>query len=201
MAKNSRESGPRPAALIVTREPWLPSAGGAELAAALREDLGELLGSLRLRIEPAPDATAADIVRIFHREKRPLLLAFSDVPALPALSVEGALEELVENAVVVGPCADGAVYMLGLAPGLDDDIVQQLAEAACGPAQDALGAVTDTVDVEDLPVVLLPPWMRIGSDKDLSFAENVARLSLMSEDGEEDFLADRLRLWFERHAT
>ncbi|MCC7509057.1 MAG: DUF2064 domain-containing protein [Planctomycetes bacterium] len=201
MAKTSRDSGPRPAALIVAREPWLPPEGGQELATALREDVGELLGSLRLRIEPAPNATAADIVRIFQREKRPLLLAFSDVPALPALSVEGALEELVENAVVVGPCADGAVYLLGMAPGLDDDIVGQLAEAACGPAHDALGAVTDAVDVEDLPVVLLPPWTRIGSDKDLSFAENLARLSLMSEDGEEDFLADRLRLWFERHAT
>ncbi|MBX3460650.1 MAG: DUF2064 domain-containing protein [Planctomycetes bacterium] len=196
MAKPQRDAGPRPAALIVNREPWTPGQGGAELAAALRDDLSELLGALRLRIEPA----AEDIARVYAREPRPLLIAFSDTPALPALSVEAALDELSECHAVVGPCADGSVYLLGLAPGLDAALVAGLAQAALGPADDALAAVTDLLDDDEHEVALLPPWFRMGSEKDLSFAESVARLSLMSEEGDEDFLADRLRLWLERHA-
>lgn len=196
MAKQPKESGPRPAAMIIARQPWLPSQGGDELAAALRDDLAELLGALRLRIEPAAD----DIARVYAREPRPLLLAFADTPALPALSVEAALDELQECHAVVGPCADGSIYMLGLAPGLDESIVKELAQAAQGPADEALAAITDILDDDEHEVALLPPWFRLGCEKDLSFAESVARLSLMSEEGDEDFLADRLRLWLERHA-
>jgi len=47
-------------------------------------------------------------------------------------------------------------------------------------------------------VAALPPWFRAANSKDLSFAESLMRLSLMSEEGEQDFMADRLKLWFEK---
>lgn len=196
MAKQPRDSGPRPAAIIIPRAPWVPSRGGEELAAALRDDLAELLGALRLRLDPA----AGDIARVYAREPRPLLITFADTPALPALSVEAALDELENCQAVVGPCADGSVYLLGLAPGLDTAIVTELAKAAIGQPGELLSTITDILDDDEHEVALLPPWFRMGCEKDLSFAESVARLSLMSEEGDEDFLADRLRLWLERHA-
>lgn len=198
MAKHGKDRGPRPAALIVARPPWQPERGGAELAAALDEDLAELLGSMRMRVEHAATASAA--AAMIKAEPRPLVLSFADVPALPPLCVEGALQELNSHAAAVGPCADGGLYLLALSPDLPEDALAALLAAADAPAPEALPAIIDVLDEAELPTAMLPPWFRIAEKHDLSFAESLARLSLLSEEGEDDFLADRLRLWFERHA-
>jgi glycosyltransferase A (GT-A) superfamily protein (DUF2064 family) len=175
----------------------MPEQGGAELAAALHDDLAELLGSLRLRVETVPDSSA--VLSLYMRERRPLILTFADVPALPPLGVEGALEELEYSPTVVGPCADGSVYLFGLADGLPADQAKPLLEAACGAADQATRSILQALEASGLAAVTLPPWFRIGDSKDLSFAQSLSRLSLLSEEGEDDFLADRLRYWFERH--
>jgi hypothetical protein len=180
--------------------PWMPEQGGDELATAVREDLVELLGALRLRVEHPAAAQPVAVSQTLSQSDRPVVLAFTDVPALPTLSVEGALEDLDENALVVGPCADGSVYLLAVAPGIEPEPLGALAEAVCGLPGEMLASITDIADEFELPAAMLPPWFRMGGNKDLSFAESVARLSLMSEEGEDDFLADRLRLWFERYA-
>jgi glycosyltransferase A (GT-A) superfamily protein (DUF2064 family) len=196
MAKRDKPGGPRPEALILERSPWQPALAGDALARALREDLTELISSMRLRVGRAEDAD--QVATIHAREDRPLLLAFPDVPALPPLSVEGALSELRQHAAVLGPTVDGGVYLLGFAPGLDSGVVAALARAAL--EERSLEQMCDLLDDSELPVATLPPWFRIQGANELSFAEHLARLSLLSEDGEEDFLADRLRLWFEQNA-
>ncbi len=200
MPDRRKDQGPRPLAVILPRAAWVPEQGGDELAAAIREDLVELLGALRLRVEHPAAAQPVSVSQTLTQSDRPVVLAFTDVPALPALSVEGALEDLDENALVVGPCADGSIYLLAVAPGIEPEPLKALAEAVCAAPGEMLEAITDIADEFELPTAMLPPWFRMGGNKDLSFAESVARLSLMSEEGEDDFLADRLRLWFERHA-
>jgi hypothetical protein len=200
MPDRRKDQGPRPLAVIIPRMPWMPEQGGDELATAVREDLVELLGALRLRVEHPAAAQPVAVSQTLSQSDRPVVLAFTDVPALPTLSVEGALEDLDENALVVGPCADGSVYLLAVAPGIEPEPLGALAEAVCGLPGEMLASITDIADEFELPAAMLPPWFRMGGNKDLSFAESVARLSLMSEEGEDDFLADRLRLWFERYA-
>ena len=187
----------RPLAVLVPRKPGV---GDDALAQSVSADAAELLGALQMRVQPASTPTSEGLLALLRGEPRPVVVAFADVPALPPLSVEGALQDLEDHALAVGPCADGSIYLLAVAEGLDADLLEQLAAAATGDPEAALAVITDLADEYELPVSMLPPWFRLGSAKDLSFAENVARLSLMSEEGEEDFLADRLRLWFESNA-
>lgn len=198
MAKHGKDRLPRPAAAIVARQPWQPENSGPELASALHEDAAEVLGALRMRVQRVPSAQS--LAAEFYAEKRPLVIAFADVPALPVLCVQGALQELESHAAAVGPCPDGSIYLLALSPDLPEDVLPALLATVDGPAHAALAEVIDILDEAELPATMLPPWFRVAERRDLSFAESLARLSLLSEEGEEDFLADRLRLWFERHA-
>lgn len=185
------DQSPRPLALIVSRSPSDP-----ELAAVLRDDLHELLQFLRMRVE-SPDGTAA-LAKAAASHRGPVLLAFSDVAALPADCAEGALELLEELDVVVGPCPDGSVYLLGLAEGLDQPLIEMLVQAALQP--EGLAACVSLLEESGLEAAALPPWFRLGTDKELSFAQSLMRLSLLSEDGDSDFIADRVRIWFEKQA-
>jgi hypothetical protein len=175
----------RPIAFVAPR----PVADPA-LATALREDLVEVLQLLRLRIDRAD--TPAAIAKAAAAYAGPALVAFSDVPGLPPDCAEGALELAEEADVVVGPCADGSVYLLAFAQGLQASEIEKLIAA------DSLARCTALLAVSGLSVATLPPWVRAASDKDLSFAECLVRLSLMGDDTELDFVADRLRLWFEK---
>ncbi|MBE7490371.1 MAG: DUF2064 domain-containing protein [Planctomycetes bacterium] len=181
-------------AWIVSRPPFAPAAGGAELAGALREDLRELCHALRLRLNPEP----ADVAALGARAGQGLLLLFSDVPAVPPPALEAALDAVAEADLALGPCADGALYLLALRPGLEPDVAAEVLAHAASP--DAVARLTDLCDDANLAAVVLPPWFRLARQSDLSFAESLARLSLMTEEGEEGFVADRLRLWFEQHA-
>jgi hypothetical protein len=187
MAKS--DESPRPLALIASRP-----VSDAALATALRDDLLEVLQLMRLRAHNADNPAA--IAKVVSTHVAPSLVAFSDVPGLPPDCAEGALELTEEADVVVGPCADGSVYLLAFVEGLDLATVQSLIEAALHP--DGLARCTDLLEKSDLNVATLPPWFRTASDKDLSFAESLMRLSLMGEETELDFVADRLRLWFEK---
>lgn len=189
------ESHARVQAVVVERIPFAPPSGASQLALALREDLGEMISALRLRAGPGGDDGPA-LAQAAARG--PLLLLFSDVPALPPLAVDAAVDALAQVDVALGPCADGSLYMLGLRAGIAPALVQELLGLA--PAPDALGAITDLLDDAELQVAVLPPWFRLASAPELSFAECLARLSLMSEEGEDDFVADRLRVWFEQFA-
>lgn len=185
------DQSPRPLALIAARP-----VSDAALDAALRDDLHELLQFLRMRIE-SPAGTAA-LAKAAASHRGPVLLAFSDVAGLPADCVEGALELLEELDVVVGPCPDGSVYLLGLAEGLEQPLIERLIEAAL--QTEGLSACAGLLEESGLEAGALPPWFRLGSEKELSFAHSLMRLSLLSEEGESDFIADRLRIWFEKRA-
>jgi hypothetical protein len=185
------DNAPRPLALVAARP-----VADASLGTALREDLVEVLQLLRLRAHNAD--TPAAIAKVVSTHIAPSLVAFSDVPGLPPDCAEGALELIDEADVVVGPCADGSVYLLGFVEGLDPVAIQSLIEAAL--QNDGLARCTELLEKSDLNVATLPPWFRAASDKDLSFAESLMRLSLMGEETELDFVADRLRLWFEKRS-
>jgi len=184
----------RARALITLQRHFAPPSGADELAVALLEDLREMLAALRLRVLPDAAPNASTIAAAAGAG--PLLALFADVPALPPLAVEAAIDALESADVALGPCADGSLYLLGLRAGLDSGLAGEIAAAALAPG--ALHALADLCDDAELAVALLPPWFRLASENELSFAESLARLSLMSEEGEEDFVGDRLRLWFEQ---
>jgi glycosyltransferase A (GT-A) superfamily protein (DUF2064 family) len=190
------ESPPRLQAVIVDRPGFAPRDGGAALRVALLEDARELVSAMRLR--PLPDMPA-DAARLADAAaKGALLVLFADVPAIPPLAVEAALDSLGDCDIALGGCADGSLYLLALREGLEADLLAELAAAALAPG--AIHALADLCDDAGLSANLLPPWFRVASENELSFAESLARLSLMSEDDEEGFVADRLRVWFEQHA-
>ncbi|MCA8915663.1 MAG: DUF2064 domain-containing protein [Planctomycetes bacterium] len=182
------ESSPRPLALIATR----PIAD-AKLAAALRDDLTELLQFIRLRVvaNDSPD----ELAKTAAAHDGPCLITFSDVAGIPADCVEGALEMLEGPDVVIGPCADGSIYLIA-AEGLDEAGFKALIDAALAP--DGLVRCIPLLEQAGLEAAALPPWFRVANEKDVSFANSLARLSLMSDEGENDFIADRLRVWLEK---
>jgi len=182
MPKPNRQSA-RPSAIVVERTPFAPPQGAPELARALNDDIVETLGAMPVRVRTEP------IAEVYANADAPLIVTFSDVPALPWLSVEGALEELDEIDVVIGPVADGSLYLVGLQPGLPGAVLQALG---------SLEALTDVLAEHEIACTVLPPWFRVATAADLTFAENLARLSLLGDHGADDFLADRLRIWFEK---
>ncbi len=197
----NRENQPaRPRALIIPRPPWQPPQGAAELATALRQDLAEMIGALGLRVERNTQAAPQGLAGLLESSSEEVVVVFDDVPAMPPLAVEGALDELEAHDAVIGPCADGSLYIAAFAPGLDASTAADLARALYGPAEKSLAAVAEVLGAEGLATAVLPPWFRVGAESGLSFAQQLARLSLLSEAGEEDFLADRLRHWFETYA-
>lgn len=194
----AERTGGRAKAAVLPRFSFADPPG--ELRRALLEDVRELLSALKLSLARDLDLSDAIALGGFAAGLNdPLLLTFDDIPALPVFAVEGALEALHDAACVLGPCADGSVYLLGLAPGLEPGLLSEIAEVLLGPPEDNLESLTDLFSEDSLPVCLLPPWFRLASKLDLSFAENLAQLSLLAVDEDEDFLADRLRIWLERN--
>lgn len=182
----------RPTALVLPAPTFVTVPGQEALQTALRDDLHEVLSMMQLRVRDG-----AELEKHLGAIEAPLLLTFASVPALPAMAIEGALDALSDVDAIVGPCADGGLYLLGLAEALEPEaaaeLARLLAQAECLPG------VTELLAGLELECALLPPWFRMAGMADLSFARSLASLSLLSEAGEEDFLADRLRLWLEKH--
>jgi hypothetical protein len=176
----------RTTALVVERPPALDAA----LVAALRDDLVEMLQFMRLRV--------LHFKGEIPPHEGPMLAVFTDIPAVPPECLEGAAEELEEYDVAIGPCADGSLYLLGFGAGLDSALEAELLAAATGP--DGLSALAPLLEAADLATVLLPPWFRVAKSGDVSFAESLIRLSLLDEEGDDRFMADRLRLRLEKKA-
>jgi glycosyltransferase A (GT-A) superfamily protein (DUF2064 family) len=174
--------------VVLDRPPFSPPVGGAELARALSEDLHEALGALPLRISREP------LADLLGSTDQPVVITFSDVPALPWQGVDAALEELEYGDVVVGPAADGSIYLLAVRPGVAPEVTAALANAG-----QELAALVEALDGLDMPCTVLPPWFRIGSEQALAFARSLVQLSLRDEHADQDYAADRLRIWLERY--
>lgn len=200
MAENKgKPRGARARAIIVQRSAWLPPKAGAEFKAALFEDLRELVAAMGLSLAGSREgASGAEIRALLESSRDPLLVMFSDVPGLPPLSVEGALDSLREYPCALGPCADGGVYLLGFGPDMPEKLKVALIEAATVSPADAMAIATDLLTDEETNCSVLPPWFRVAQERDLHFAQNLARLSILSDEGEDDFVCDRLRVWFEQ---
>ena len=183
---------PRPQCVTLNRAPWMPE-GDDSLAQRLTEDLLEILQLLRLRVhDPCEPQVAKKLVA---EADAPSVITFTDIPGLPPDCVDGALEDLEDFAVAIGPTPDNSLYLVAFNPGLPDALVGDILTEAVKP--DCLPAITSLLEAAELEVAVLPPWFRVGNSNQLSFAESLARLSLLSEDGDEQFNADRLRIWFE----
>jgi len=198
--KDKPKRGPRARAVIVQRNPWLPPHASEEFKGALLEDMRELVQAMGLvLVGPPAGATGPDLRALVEASREPVLVLFSDVAALPPLSVEGALDSLQEYSGVIGPCTDGSLYLLGFSPGMDQKLKVALLEAATVSPAEALDIATDLLCDDEVDCSTLPPWFRVASERSLRFTENLIRLSLLSDEGEDDIVCDRLRLWFERH--
>lgn len=191
---NKRDKDLRPLALVIAAEAWMPG-DDPELRSSVRDDLVEVIQFLRMKLETSP--SDANVAQIIGAHDAPCVVTFDDVPGLPMEALEGAVSELEGADVVVGPCADGSVYLLGF----NEDIPGELAQELTGGAIESLPALVDVIEKNELEPVALPPWFRLRSAKDLSFAQALTRLSLQSEDGDMDFLADRLKNWFSQKAN
>jgi hypothetical protein len=200
MADNKgKPRGARARAIIVQRSSWLPQARGPEFKAALFEDLRELVSAMGLALAgPKDGAGGTDVRALLETSRDVTLVLFSDVPGLPPLSVEGALDSLREYPCALGPCADGGIYLLAFSPEMDEKLKVALVEAASVSPRDAMNIATDLLTDDETSCGVLPPWFRIASEHDFQFADNLARLSILSEEGEDDFVCDRLRVWFEQ---
>ena len=194
-----RSRGARARAIIVQRQGWLPASRGTEFKGALFEDLRELVSAMGLALAgPKEGASGTDVRALLEASRDTTLVLFSDVPGLPPLSVEGALDSLREYPCALGPCADGGIYMLAFSPDMNEKLKVALVEAASVSPADAMNIATDLLTDEETNCGVLPPWFRVAAERDFQFADNLARLSILSEEGEDDFVCDRLRLWFEQ---
>lgn len=200
MAESKGRRGARARALIVERNSWLPSRAGDELRQSLLEDLRELVSALGLAADgPKTGARGPEIRALLEAAGGTHLVLFSDVAALPPLSVEGALDSLRQYPCVLGPCADGGLYLLGFGPEMPERARVALVEAATVSPNEAMNIAADVLCDDEINCGLLPPWFRIADERGLRFAQSLARLSILSDEGEEDFVCDRLRLWFEHN--
>jgi len=191
--------GARARAIIVQRGGWLPQTRGPEFKTALFEDLRELVSAMGMALAgPKEGASGTDIRALLETSRDTTLVLFSDIPGLPPLSVEGALDSLHEYPCALGPCADGGIYLLAFSPEMNEKLKVALVEAASVSPGDAMNIATDLLTDEEVNCAVLPPWFRVATERDFQYADNLARLSLLSEEGEDDFVCDRLRLWFEQ---
>ncbi|MHC4839655.1 MAG: glycosyltransferase family protein [Planctomycetota bacterium] len=190
----------RTTAIVLPGKPFRPEKQANQLCQAINDDLFELLGAVKLRMptDAAPENAAVLADAILTSDGN-VLITWADTAAMPIHAVSGALDALKTTNAVVGPCVSGELYLLGLTGPIEPDIASEVSEILFD--DQPLEAVTDLLDHLDVETAVLPPWFRVKNEEQLSFAESLARLSLLSEDGEDDFIADRLRLWFEENAT
>jgi glycosyltransferase A (GT-A) superfamily protein (DUF2064 family) len=197
--QEGKSRGARARAVIVQRAPWLPQSMGQALKTALFEDLRELVSAMGLSLNgPKEGASGADIRALLETSRDTTLVLFSDIPGLPPLSVEGALDALHEYPCALGPCADGGIYLLAFGPDMPEKLKVALVEAATVSPSEAMNIAADLLTDEETNCSVLPPWFRMATERDLQFADNLARLSILSDEGEDDFVCDRLRVWFEQ---
>lgn len=190
----------RTQAIVLAGKPYTEHAQSKQLGEALHEDLNELLGAVKLRAPAGnkPLATSVQLESALTSADSDVIVVWADTAAMPLHAVAGALDALSEAGAVVGPCASGDVYLLGFAGPINKELAADIASVLFDASP--LEALTDLLDELEIETAVLPPWFKINSPEQLFFAENLARLSLLSEDGEDDFIADRLRVWFEENA-
>ncbi|MDC1142472.1 hypothetical protein OAU50_05230 [Planctomycetota bacterium] len=195
----NNETTVRTTAIMLAGDPYQTPTQSTAFVTALHDDLHELLGAAKLRLPTAstPENAKAISEAISSAEGN-ILLTWCDTAALPIHAVAGALDALKSMTAVVGACASGDLYLLGLEGPIEPELADEFAKVLTEP--NPLEGITDLLDELETETAVLPPWFRVKNAEQLAFAENLARLSLLSEDGEDDFIADRLRVWFEENA-
>ncbi|MEE9311141.1 MAG: hypothetical protein V3V10_01890 [Planctomycetota bacterium] len=195
----NKDKPARTAAIILSGQPYKSPKQAIELASAMFGDLHELLGAVKLRM-PEGDAltSQSQLASAIQAAEGNIIITWADAAATPLYAVSGALDALKSATAVVGPCANGEIYLFGFEGPVDAELAEEISEILF--QEKPLDELTNLLDDLEAESVVLPPWFRVKSAEMLSFAENLARLSLLSEDGEDDFIADRLRVWFEENA-
>jgi len=101
----------------------------------------------------------------------PLVFAVgSDSPGLPLALIEQARDALASADAVLGPCADGGFYLLGLKRCPPD----LLADLPWSQA-DTLERVRERLKARGLSVAVLPPWFDVDRPEDLARLEHLIR--------------------------
>ncbi len=154
------------------------------LTRALRDDLTEVLSALKLKVLPESDDLAP-----------PLVFGWADVPALPPHSLDACMESLADADVVIGPCPDNSLYLLGVGESVSHDDLATLMRIT--QQRQCLSALVDWLEETDLSVLVLPPWFRLADQNAWDHCLALSRLAAMDELGEDMFFADRLNLWME----
>ncbi|MCC6573935.1 MAG: DUF2064 domain-containing protein [Planctomycetes bacterium] len=180
---------------MVRRRCFTPASGAEQLEQALIEDCREVLHAAGLPLGSQQPLQAADL-RGSVQPNEAAVVVFTDVPGLPLPAMESLPQILREADVVLGPCADGGIYLLAWSASVDRALTEGMCNALA--STEPLAALTDLLTDAEAEVELLPSWFRLSNERDFNVIDCVARLSVLSEDGEDDFSAERLRQWFEK---
>jgi rSAM/selenodomain-associated transferase 1 len=159
--------------------------GAARLARAFLEDTWALAGSLPWArrilattsgagLDPPPGAEVwlqgggdlgARIARILRRALRDAPRAFAlgaDSPGMPASLLAEARRRLADHDAVLGPCADGGFYVLGLTrcpPGLLGGLTWS--------AADTFSRARDRLRSRGFSTAVLPEWFDVDGPREL----------------------------------
>lgn len=177
----------------------MPAHGAGDLARALVEDSRELFAAAGLPL--AAEVLEPIALSSTLKAGEAAVITFTDVPALPLPVLESLPDVLREADVALGPCGGGSIYLLALAAGVDGALVAELCRVLSSGAENMLSTLTEVLTDAQAEVELLPVWLRLSTARDFDVVDNMARLSVLREDGEEDFAAERLRQWLETHAA
>lgn len=92
------------------------------------------------------------------------VLIGSDLPDLPAGSIDKAFDALTQSALCLGPTPDGGFHLLGLAAPLPADVFAGVSWG--GPH--VLARTLDNCRRHGLPPILLDPWPDVDTVEDLA---------------------------------
>jgi rSAM/selenodomain-associated transferase 1 len=103
----------------------------------------------------------------FKKGYRDIVLLGSDSPTIPTEYIRKAFAALEKNDLILGPCCDKGLYLIGARKSIVPAIFQNIA----WDTNEVLGAVMKKLYSLDIRFSLLPFWYDVDTIEDLKFLE------------------------------
>ncbi|MCF6228563.1 MAG: hypothetical protein L3J82_07895, partial [Planctomycetes bacterium] len=119
----------RTAAIILSGQPYQSTKQAEQLAKAMFGDLHELLGAMKLSVpEGGSLASQSQLAKAIQAAEGNIIITWADAAATPLHAVSGALDALKSATAVVGPCANGEIYLFGFEGPVDAELAEEISE-------------------------------------------------------------------------